>query len=410
MGYTREVLKGFTWIWALRLATRGFSFLRIAIVARLLTPGLFGLYGIAALVLSFVEVFTESGINIFIIQEKEKLKKIVSTAWVVSIVRGIIIFLIILLSAPIVSSFFNVPSVYSLILLISFVPLIRGFINPAIIKFQKDLEFRKEFFFRGFIFVLESISSVFFVFILLDPSGIIYGLIIGAIVEVIISFLFVSPVPSFEIDKMMLVKIFSRGKWLTAGGIFNYLYHNADDAVVGRVLGISSLGIYDMAYRISMLPITEVGQTVSKVIFPVYTKISEDKIRLKRAFFRTMGGISIFILPIGAIFFVFAEPLVLLILGEKWINAVPVFKILVIFGVIRTYLNPIFSVFLSLKKQEYNTTVSFVSFAVMILTIMPLINMFGITGAAFAVVLGSLISMPLALYFLFHIFRNYNKT
>ena len=182
MGYAQTALRGISWIWALRFLTRGFSFLRIAIIARVLTPSLFGLYGIAALVLSLVEVFTETGINILIIQGNENLKKIVSTAWVVSIARGIIISLIIVLSMPLITYFFNAPDVSYLILLISIVPLLRGFINPSIIRFQKELEFKKEFYFRGFLFALESILAIVFVYILADPAGIIYGLIAGAAV------------------------------------------------------------------------------------------------------------------------------------------------------------------------------------------------------------------------------------
>ena len=405
MGYAQTALRGISWIWALRFLTRGFSFLRIAIIARVLTPSLFGLYGIAALVLSLVEVFTESGINILIIQGNENLKKIVSTAWVVSIARGIIISLIVVLSMPLVTYFFNAPKVSHLILLVSIVPLLRGFINPSIIRFQKELEFKKEFYFRGFLFALESILAIVFVYILADPAGIIYGLIAGAAVEILLSFLLVRPTPAFSIDRKQVGMILSRGKWLTAGGVFNYLYHNADDAIIGRVLGTASLGIYDMAYRLSMLPITEVGETVSKVILPVYSKISGDRQRLKRAFLKTMLGVSVFTIPIGLVFFMFANPIILIVLGPKWIDAVPVFQVLAIFGIIRTMLSPIFSLFLSVKKQEYNTFVTFVSFIVMIATIIPFINRFGLIGAGFSVVLGSVLAFPLALFFLRTIFR-----
>jgi len=90
----------------LRVSTRLLAFVKIAILARILTPSQFGLFGIALLVLAFLETMTESGINIFLIQEKAKLERYNDTAWLVSIFRGLLISLIIFLSADAISSFF----------------------------------------------------------------------------------------------------------------------------------------------------------------------------------------------------------------------------------------------------------------------------------------------------------------
>src|SRR5680860_1435726 len=159
MGYSRDVLKGISWTWLLRMCTRIISFLKIAILARFLSPAQFGLYGIASLVLLLLEVLTETGINVFIIQENEDVDSIVSTAWIISILRGILISLIIILLVPFISFFFRSPDSTNLIILIALVPFIKGFINPSIVKFQKELMFDKEFYFRGSLFTLESVSG-----------------------------------------------------------------------------------------------------------------------------------------------------------------------------------------------------------------------------------------------------------
>ncbi len=403
--YTKQTVKGLTWSWCLRLFMRFFSFLRVAVTARVLTPSLFGLYGIAELMLSSIEVFTESGINILIIQENEDLEKIVSTAWIVSIFRGFLIMLLILATTPFVVYFFNSPKAAYLLVLISITPLIRGFINPAEVRFQQEMKFQQELYFRGFLFMLESVMAILFVVVLKDPAGIIYGLMVGAVAEVILSFLVIKPVPKFMLDREQFKKILSRGKWLTISGIFNYLYHNADNAMVGRFLGTTSLGFYDMAYSISMLPITEIGDTISKVLLPVYTKISDDTRRLTRAFARSMIAMTIFTIPIGIIFFVFAKEIVLIVLGPQWDASIPVFKVLALFGVIRTLINVPYAYFLSIKKQEYIVVTTLISFAVMILTIVPLMHMYGLVGSGVAVVLGALAAIPVTIYYLYVSFK-----
>ena len=94
MGYTKDAIRGISWIGFFRIATRGISYVRIVILARILTPSQFGAVDIALLTLSITEIFTETGINIFLYQQKEKIDKYINTAWVVSIVRGLFIGLI----------------------------------------------------------------------------------------------------------------------------------------------------------------------------------------------------------------------------------------------------------------------------------------------------------------------------
>lgn len=107
MKHIKQAIKGVGWMAFLRVTTRGLAFIRLAVLARVLSPFQFGVYGIASLILSLLEIFTETGVNVVLIQSKGKITEYLNTAWVVSIFRGIIIsLLMILLSYP-VSLFFN---------------------------------------------------------------------------------------------------------------------------------------------------------------------------------------------------------------------------------------------------------------------------------------------------------------
>ena len=123
----------------LRGMTRVFTFVRLAILGRLLTPTQFGYFGIASLLPSLLEILTETGINIFLVQEKSHIREYINSAWAVSILRGIILGLAIFLSTPFIAGFFKSPEATSVIQLTSLIPFIRGFINPAIITYQKEL-------------------------------------------------------------------------------------------------------------------------------------------------------------------------------------------------------------------------------------------------------------------------------
>lgn len=399
MGLTKNVITGISWTWALKLSARAVSFFSIILLARILSPSQFGVYGIAMLIMALLEVLTETGINVLLIQEKGKIENYLNSAWIVSILRGIFIAISILILAPFVSAFFHSPGSLDALLLLAIVPFLRGFINPSVIKFQKELNFRKEFWYRLIILFFGSSVSITLAFLTHSVNGLIFGLIAGVILEIVFSFMFISPRPNFSLEKDYFSRIFHRGKWITLSGIFNYLFHNFDNIVVGRILGAGNLGLYQMAYNISMLPITDVADVISKVTFPVYTIISEDRLRLRKAFLKTLFFVSIITVPFGIIIFIFPYEIVKVVLGQKWLAIVDVLRILVIFGVIRAISGLSSALFLSVGKQKYVTIVTLISIASLAIAIVPLVVTYGIYGAGISALTGSLVALPFIVYF-----------
>ena len=399
MGYLKDTVKGVTWVGAFRGFTRIIAFAKTAILARILIPAQFGLFGIASLALAFLEMLVETGINVFLVQEKEDIDKYIDTAWAVSILRGIIIsFVVFCISKP-VSIFFKSSDSLMLLYLIAIVPFIRGFINPSLVKLQKELKFKKEFWFRSTIFLFDAGVTVILALTIRSATSLVWGLIAGAALEVLLSFIFTRPTPKLSFEKAKAKQIINRGKWMTGAGIFQYLFRQGDDAVVGKILGTSSLGLYQVAYKISSLPISEVADVIARVTFPVYMKISEDKKRLKDAFYKTVLAVSVLVIPFGLVIFLFSREIILLILGDKWLEAVPVLKVLSIYGVIRAVINPSLTVFLAVKKQELVTLITFFSILGLAVSIVPLVIKFGIVGAGISTIIGSIVSLPFVVYY-----------
>lgn len=401
MGYFREAARGVSWVGAFRVVTRFVAFGRTIVLARILSPARFGVFGIATLLITFLEIVTETGINVFLIQKREYTKSYLNTAWVVSILRGVLITAILLLLASPISTFFNSPDSRVAIYLVSLVSLIRGFINPSIVQFQKELKFRAEFWFRFIIFAFDSGVAIMVSLLTGSELGIIIGLIAGAILELIMSFVFVTPWPKLAFNKPKATEIISKGKWLTGAGIFQFLFRQGDDAVVGKILGESSLGFYQMAYKISSLPISEATDVVARVNLPIYVKISGDKQRLKKAFLKSTFAISFVALVLGLGLYLFGEFIVLTLLGSQWAPIVPLVKILSIFGIIQAISNSAHTLLLALERQKYVTGITLVNILGLGLTIIPLTRQYGLLGAAIAPLIGSILGLPIMLWFVF---------
>ena len=405
MGYLRNTIKGVSWIAALRIATRIITLLRTVLLARLLIPSQFGVFGIASLILAFFEVLTETGVNVFLIQQKKDIKEYIDSAWIVSIIRGAVLSLSIVLLAPFIASFFSSQESHGVILFIAIIPFIRGFINPAIITLQKDLQFHKEFWLRLSIFLLDSFIVVIFAFSTHSAASFVWGLLAGALFEVILSFLFIQPRPKLNFEQDKVKRIMGRGKWVTLSGIFTYIAQEGDNVAVGKILGTAPLGIYQVAYKFSTLPISEITDVVSKVVFPVYTKISHEPVRLFRAFIRTSLAISIGASLLGAIIFLFSETIISVLLGSNWTSAVPVIKILSIYGVLRAIFGSVSSLFLAVGKQEYIASMTFVRVLGLAITIVPLTLRYGLIGAGYAALFSVLIELPMIMLYTIKIFR-----
>jgi O-antigen/teichoic acid export membrane protein len=395
MAFLKKAVKGAGWVGGLRMTSRVLSLLKTAVLARLLDPAQFGVFGVITLTIALFEILMETGVNTVLIQEEEDIDSFINTAWLISIIRGMIIALAITLFAYPVSRFFASPQVLRLLLWSSLVPLIRGFINPAMVKFQKNLEFQKEFYFRFSILTFESLMAIAGAILTHSVASLVLALVFSAGFEVILSFLFCQPRPQLSWDNKKAGKIVSMGKWVTLNGIFSYLVAQGDDAVVGRLLGMENLGLYQLAYKISNLPFTEVTDVVSRVVFPVYSKISQDKARVERAFRKSLLGITFLVIPGVIIIFLFPETVIRIVLGEKWLGAAQALRILAFFGLTRAIGGSVQPVLYAFKKQSLAAKISLVKLLFMAALIIPLTLKLGIAGTAMAVLVSSLLVQPL---------------
>ena len=405
MGYLKTTISAVSWSVATRWVLRGLSFVKLAILARILLPSQFGVFGIATLILGFLEMVTETWVNVFLVQEEGEIDAYVDTAWIVSIVRGIFIFIIIYLASIPISTFFSSPQSLPVIRLISFVPLVRGFINPSEAKMQKNLLFRREFAFRSGLFITEAALAIIVSILTRNAIGLGVGMLVSAIAEVFLSFIMFNPRPKFVWSKQVARLIINRGKWVTAAGILNYVYQNGDNVVVGKMLGTTSLGLYDPAYKISGLPVSEVSDVVAKVTFPVFVKLRHDLDRLHKAFYQTFIISNLITISIGLTIFLFSKLVILIILGSNWLPAVSALRVLCLCGISKAVISSIYPLFLATKNQQFITWVTFVSSLILLLTIFPAVSAYGLVGAGISAALGSLVALPLAFFYVHKIFK-----
>ena len=111
-------------------------------------------------------------------------------------------------------------------------------------------------------------------------------------------------------------------------GILVFLITQGDALLVAKLLGVTAPAFYQMAFKLSNLPTTEICQIISNVTFPAYAKLQGDARRLKAAYFKVLQLTSLVALPISGLIFVLTEEITSAVLGSKWMSIVPVMRIL----------------------------------------------------------------------------------
>lgn len=401
MSYQRSFLIGFGWNGSLKVVSKVISAIKLAILARLLSPTDYGLFSLVLVSISLIEVFTESGINTILIQSDKKLEQYVDTAWIFSIARGIIIFSVMIVLSKAMPWFYHEPKLFSLIFFASVIPLIRGFINPAIIGFYKELDFRKDTYYRFSLVIVDFVAAVFFGLILKNTFALILPMFFSAIADVIISFRFTAIRPQFRFDKQIFQEIFAQSKWLNNITILDYLNKNVDNLIVGRMLGTGDLGMYQSGFSVSQSATSELGLSVIHASFPIYSRMTEDKTRLKRAFLKVASTFCLFLLIPTVLFILFPNVVASIQFGQKWSGIAVILPLLALAGYVQGFLNIASTVFTAQKKFHYLT----ISLGIMLVTLVTglfiLIPSYGLLGAAYSVLIAKVVTVPFYCFFLY---------
>ena len=407
MGYTKEVVRGISWVTLQRGLLKVLVFVKTALLARILTPTQFGVFGIATLILGLLEIITETGINIFLVQEdrKDSIEHYLNTAWIVSIIRGLILGVIIWISAPLISNFFNNPDSLSVIRLMAMVPVIRGFINPSLAGLQKNLNFRKEFWFKSGISLVEICVAITLSFLLRSSISLVWSLIVAAVAEVIASHRLLNPKPKLIFEREKWNLIIHQGKWVLSAGVLSYMTTRGPSFLVGKLLSTTALGLYDMAYNLSTLAATEISDIFNRVTFPVYVRIINDKPRCRKAFIKNVILVTALILPPTLFLFLFPKPIVDIVLGNQWLMAVSLIKLMAVFGFVATVGGAVSPLLLAAKHQNFLSHITAFQMLVLAIIIVPFIREFGAHGAGYALILAMILASPLKVWYVYQVLK-----
>lgn len=398
MGYTRNAIEGFSFQTFLKVVTAVILVGKWAVIARALSPEIIGLFSLVTISLGITEATTQTGVNLTIIRSKQSVKYFLDSAWVIAIIRGLVIGVVMILLGFVLSRLFDQPELVILVSLTALVPVIKGFINPSIIGLQKELRFFHDAAFRLVVTLAEAVFAMIVAWLTGSIYALIGSMIFAALIEVGLSFVLFKTRPRFVYQKSRGAEILHGAKWLSFSALFDYLNENLDNFLVGKLTGIRNLGLYHNGYAFAHRVNYDQAKSVTHGTLPIYSKLQNNPSRLLRAFLRATLTTMLLVTVISLPLLLFPSFFIELLLGEQWVEISGFLHWLVLAGIIQSFSALCYSLMLSKKAYSMvnlHLASSVICMAVLV-TIMSRTS--GLEGASFAIFISRLINVPILIW------------
>ncbi len=389
----RKMAAGAAWMILMRLATRALGFISTVILARLLAPGDFGLVALATAVTAALELMTAFSFDIALIQEQEHSRSDYDTAWTITILFSIATAAILTVLAHPAALFYAEPRFEPIMYVLAVGTVVEGGQNIGVVAFRKDMHFGKEFAFQIGRKVVAFAITVPLAFWLRNYWALVAGILAGKIASTGLSYLAHPYRP--RLSTAAWRKLFGFSRWLFLNNLLGFLRYRAADFIVGKIAGPTALGLFSVSFELSQLPTSELVAPINRSVFPAYAQIACDLRRLQQSYLDVVAMIAFLAIPAAVGIALLADEVTAVVLGQQWLAAVPLIRILGLAGVISTLETNIGAAYLALGQPKIITQL-FAFYATLLIALLVFFTQqWGVTGAAWASLLAALINIPI---------------
>ncbi|MBV8552209.1 MAG: MOP flippase family protein [Acidobacteriaceae bacterium] len=366
---TRRAVSGTAWSATSTVGRQILTLASVATVARLLGPAAYGIMGMASLPIVFILNFRDLGTGSAIVQRLSVSSRLLSSLFWVNFSVGIAMALVVIAASPLIAAFFHTPELIPILstLSLSFWFASCGIVpNSILIREMRFKSIALADIGSGLASYLIALGFAYSGF---GVWSLVFASLTGSFTATLLYWLACPWRPSREFDAEEVKSVTSFSLHLSGFGIVNYFARNADNIIVGRVLGQSQLGNYQMAYNLMLQPIQNISSVIAQVTLPAFAKIQQDNERFGHAYIRSCMMIALITFPVMAGLGVVADPLIRAVLGPKWIGAILIFQILAPVGFLQSI--PVGQIYVAKGRTDWlfrwalvNTTLFVVAFLI----------------------------------------------
>lgn len=315
-----------------RLAAQAANFLlrmvSLMVLARLLGPKDFGLVGMVTVFTGVLTLFRDFGLSSAAIQRAEVTDEQISTLFWINLSVGALLGLLSIAMAPFIAAFYREPRLVGVT-----TALAAGFLFNAAgvqhgVLLQRQMRFTA-------LAVINTVGLVFGTAIAVIGAMAGYGywsLVAMALATPLIStigfWLCAAWVPGIPHRRAGIRSMMRFGGIVTLNGLVLYVANNLEKVLLGRFWGVDALGIYGRTYQLVNIPTDNLNSAAGEVAFAALSRLQHDHGRLRSYFLKGYSLVLAMTVPITVACALFADDIVFVLLGPKWMAAVPILRLL----------------------------------------------------------------------------------
>jgi O-antigen/teichoic acid export membrane protein len=324
----KQTFSGITWTAIDTFVLKGLSFLALITLARWLGPEEFGLIGMFSVFVTIGLTLVDSGLSHSIIRLQNADNSDYSTVFYANLSISIVVYVLLFFCAPYIAEFYRQPSLALIVRLYCLSFIINAFSAIQLAILTKNMEFKKIMFCNIPGVLLGIIIGVVMGYLGYGVWSVVIMNLSTQLIQSLVLWFSSGWKPTLTFSMEKLKYHFHFGYKLTLSGLLNTVFNNIYNVLIGRFYPLIYSGYYERAFSLNQYPVTTLSGILSKISYPLLSKIQHEKDRISEVYQRLLK-VSFFItapLMMGAA--AVAEPLFTLVLGEKWLPAVPYFQIL----------------------------------------------------------------------------------
>jgi O-antigen/teichoic acid export membrane protein len=394
-GLARRVTGGVFWVLLAFGAYRLLSVVTNLILARLLSPGDFGLVSFALVAVGAFTLLQDLGVSAAVVYRDRFDPRVGSTALTLTVATSAVLFGLTVLVAPLVAELGGDPRIGPVLVALGGGLVISAFgaVHSALLI--KILAARRKFWADVIPYGLSGAAAIGLALSGFGAWSLVAGYLVrtAATTALLWALTPIRPKPGF--DPAVAADLLRYGRHIVVAAVVGFVSMNSDYFLIGHFLGPVDLGVYTLAFMLATLVPRAVSETASKVSFPALSGLREDPDSLFDLFRASMLAVSAAVLPLSLGLWVLAPPLVPAVFGPKWEPMAQPLQLLGIFGALQclTYNFP--PIFKAMGRPDILWKFSLARLLVPVpFMVLALKLGYGITGVAAAHIAAEVCQLP----------------
>lgn len=322
-------------LWSLwqQVSLKIVSFCITIYISRLLDPAQFGLIAMLSIFVAIGNSLMDSGLTSSLIRTNHATDRELSTVFYFNLIGSVVLYFGFFFAAPLIARFYHQPILVPLARVYGLIFISNAFFGIQSALLVKEMKFKRQ---TNIQIPASIVGGIVGIWMAREGFG------VWSIAAMYLSNSFSSTAlhwicstwrPLLVFDKESFKKHFNFGYKITASGLIDTAYQNLYLIIIGKFFSAGQLGLYSRADSISQLPISNISAAINKATYPLLAKVSDDVVQLKLIYKKLMQQVMFWNAPALVLLALIAAPLFHLLLTDKWIGAVPYFRLLCISGV-----------------------------------------------------------------------------